>query len=125
MVQVSTLPDTYGRQSYTVSVGSAPNLTYMSASPVPPDITNFRFVAPEGTASVYFTYAPVAPLIPVCATPLVSAVAPPPPPPPPALTSACEMAQELVSLDQLACWAKVPVLNAMFAAPPVEPAAIQ
>src|SRR6185503_12751663 len=94
----------------------------MSASPVPPDITNLRFVAPAGTASVNFTYAPVAPLMLVCATPLVSAVAPPPPPP---LTSACVIAQLLVSLDQLACCANVPVLKATLAAPPAWPAAIQ
>jgi len=46
-------------------------------------------------------------------------------PPPPWLTIACEIAQELVSFDQLACSANVPVLKVTLAAPPVEPAAIQ
>jgi hypothetical protein len=35
-----------------VSVGALPNFTYMSASPVPPDMTNLSPVAPAGTASV-------------------------------------------------------------------------
>jgi hypothetical protein len=43
----------------------------------------------------------------------------------PPVTMACEIAHEFVSFDQLACWAKVPVLNATLAAPPAEPAAIQ
>ena len=44
-------------------------------------------------------------------------------PPPPWVRIACEMAQLPVSFDQLACSVNVPVLNAMFAAPPAEPAA--
>ena len=55
MVQVSALPDWYGRQSYTVSVGSLPNFTYMSESPVPPEVVKVRLVAPAGTTIVYFT----------------------------------------------------------------------
>ena len=47
----------------------------------------------------------------------------PPPVPPP--TIGCEIAHELVSLDQLACSVNVPVAKAMLAAPPAEPAAIQ
>jgi len=51
----------------------------------------------------------------------------PPPPPPllPPLTIGCEIAQELVSFDQLACSVNVPVPIATFAAPPGWPAAIQ
>src|SRR6476469_9058067 len=80
MLQVSALPETYGRQSYVVSVGSLPNFTYMSASPVPPDITNFRPVAPAGTTIVYFTYAPVAPEMFDTVTPLLSTLPPVLPP---------------------------------------------
>src|SRR5215469_3108332 len=43
----------------------------------------------------------------------------------PWLTMAWEMAQSLVSLDQLACSVKVPVPMVTLAAPPAEPAAIQ
>jgi hypothetical protein len=52
MLQVSALPLAYGRQSYTVSVGAEPNFTYMSMSPVPPEVTNFSPVAPAGTTIV-------------------------------------------------------------------------
>src|SRR4051812_38872495 len=45
-VLVSLLPLTYGRQSYVVSVGALPALTYMSASPVPPLSVTLRLVWP-------------------------------------------------------------------------------
>ncbi len=41
--------------------------------------------------------------------------------PPPWVRMVCEMAQELVSFDQLACSAKVPVPMVTFAAPPAVP----
>src|SRR5579872_7066437 len=44
---------------------------------------------------------------------------------PPWFTMACELAQLLVSLDQLACSVKVPVPMDTLTAPPAEPAAIQ
>jgi len=37
-VQVSLLPVVYGRQLYEEEVGAEPAFTYMSASPVPPEI---------------------------------------------------------------------------------------
>src|SRR5678815_589342 len=74
MLQVSELPETYGRQSQTVSVGAEPNFTYMSASPVPPEITNFRLVAPEGTTMVQVCWLLRAPEMPVTGTPFVSTV---------------------------------------------------
>src|SRR5688572_156468 len=74
MLQVSALPLTYGRQSYTESVGALPNLTYMSMSPVPPEVTNFRPVAPAGTTIVKLSEAPVEAARPVLATPFCSTV---------------------------------------------------
>ncbi len=53
---------------------------------------------------------------------LVTVTVLPVPPPP---TIGCEMAQALVSLDQLACSAKVPVPKVTFAAPPAVPGEIQ
>src|ERR1041384_5776830 len=76
MLQVSALPLTYGRQSYDDVVGIEPNFTYMSASPVPPDSTNFRPVAPEGTVIWNCSWLPVVAARLVCATPLVSVVGP-------------------------------------------------
>src|SRR5688500_6294475 len=73
MLQVSALVPPSDLQSYEVVVGVALNLTYMSASPVPPELTNFRPVAPAGTASVHIWLLPVAPARPVLATPLVRA----------------------------------------------------
>src|SRR6266545_482691 len=81
IVQVSALPSRYGRQSYDEVVGAEPNLTYRSASPVPPPITNFRFDELDGTARVYRRDAPCAPDRPVTGTPLLSE-----PPPPPLVT---------------------------------------
>ena len=67
--------------------GALPNLTYMSASPVPPVVVNFSALEPAGTASVHTWLLPDAPEI-ATPTPLVSAppVVPPPPPPPEQLT---------------------------------------
>src|SRR3546814_18998133 len=48
----SELPALYGRQSYTESVASSANLTYRSASPVPPEMVKNRFDAPAGQSSV-------------------------------------------------------------------------
>src|SRR5690349_18038926 len=76
MVQVSALPLRYGRQSYTVRVGAAPNFTYMSASPVPPDIVNVRLLEPAGTARLKYFLPLIASESPVTATPLVSTVVP-------------------------------------------------
>ena len=55
-------------------VGAEPNRTYMSASPVPPEIWNCRLDCPEGTVIVQNCWLPVAPDIPVTGTPLVSAL---------------------------------------------------
>src|SRR6266508_2472083 len=81
IVQVSALPSRYGRQSYDEVVGAEPNFTYRSASPVPPLVTTFRLVAPDGTARVYRRDAPCAPDRRVTGTPLLSE-----PPPPPLVT---------------------------------------
>src|SRR3546814_3930587 len=54
-LQVSLLPYLYGRQSQELSVGALPNFTYRSASPLPPDMVNTRFEAPEGTSRVKFS----------------------------------------------------------------------
>ena len=51
-VPVSALPEVYGRQLYVVVVGAAPIRTYMSASPVPPEIVNTTLVLPAGTTIV-------------------------------------------------------------------------
>src|SRR5687767_4438296 len=72
MLQVSALPPRYGRQSYDESVGAEPNLTYMSASPVPPLLTNLRFVAPAGTDMVKLSEVPAAADRLVFATPFCS-----------------------------------------------------
>src|SRR6478735_3813448 len=74
MLQVSAVVPPSDLQSYVVVVGAEPNLTYMSASPVPPELTNFRPVAPEGTARVKVCSLAAAPAMPVLATPLVSTV---------------------------------------------------
>src|SRR5689334_13778309 len=66
----------YGRQSYEVSVGLLPNLVYMSASPVPPEIWKVSVVWPAGTAIDQNCWLPVAPEMPVCATPLTSTPSP-------------------------------------------------
>ena len=58
-------------------MGAAPKRTYMSASPVPPEIWNDRLVAPAGTASVQVCVLPEAPEMPVTGTPLVSTEPPP------------------------------------------------
>src|SRR3546814_8969073 len=77
-LQVSLLPYLYGRQSQELSVGALPNFTYRSASPLPPDMVNTRFEAPEGTSRVKFSDWPDEPDWPVTGTPLVSS--PPPGP---------------------------------------------
>ena len=53
MLQVSALP-LQVRPAVVDGGRSArlPNFTYMSASPVPPAMTNFRLVAPAGTTIV-------------------------------------------------------------------------
>src|SRR3546814_1839101 len=71
-LQVSLLPYLYGRQSQELSVGALPNFTYRSASPLPPDMVNTRFEAPEGTSRVKFSDWPDEPDWPVTGTPLVS-----------------------------------------------------
>src|SRR4249919_2482570 len=81
MLQVSAVGRPSDLQSLTVVVGALPKLTYRSASPVPPEVTNFRPVAPAGTSSVNSWSLPAAPAIPVLATPLVIGVGVPPPPP--------------------------------------------
>src|SRR3546814_14564031 len=75
-LQVSLLPYLYGRQSQELSVGALPNFTYRSASPLPPDMVNTRFEAPEGTSRVKFSDWPDEPDWPVTGTPLVRS--PPP-----------------------------------------------
>ena len=52
-------------------VGAEPNFTYMSASPVPPEIWNCRLEEPDGTAIVQVCWLPEAPESPVTGTPLV------------------------------------------------------
>src|SRR5688572_14494622 len=71
MVQVSALPFAYGRQSYTVSVGALPYFTYMSMSPAPPLVTNFRPVAPmsAGICIVKLSELPAVAARPVTGTP--------------------------------------------------------
>ena len=59
MLQVSALVPPSDLQSLLVLVGALPNFAYRSASPVPPEVTNFRPVAPAGTASVQ-TWLPVS-----------------------------------------------------------------
>src|SRR5688572_28723657 len=76
MVQVSALVLPSDRQSYEVVVGCDPNLAYTSASPLPPLVTNFRPVAPAGTARVKYWLLPVAPDKPVLATPFCSSLPP-------------------------------------------------
>src|SRR5688572_4508286 len=76
MLQVSALVLPSDLQSYTVVLGWEPNFTYRSASPVPPVVTNFRPVAPEGTARVKYWLLPAAPDRPVFATPLLSSLPP-------------------------------------------------
>src|SRR5690349_4372360 len=83
MLQVSAVVLPSDLQVYDDVVGALPNLTYRSASPEPPEVTNFRPVAPAGTSSVYSLSLPLAPEMPVTATPLVSTTGVPPPPPPP------------------------------------------
>ena len=60
MLQVPALPLASALQSKLVVVGALPNFTYMSASPLPPALTNFRPVAPAGTASVHTWLLPAA-----------------------------------------------------------------
>src|SRR3546814_9662527 len=75
-LQLSLLPDLYGRQSQDESVGALPNFTYRSASPLPPDMVNTRFEAPEGTSRVKFSDWPDEPDRPVSGTPRVSSPLP-------------------------------------------------
>ena len=74
ILQVSALPEANGRQSYTVSVGALPNFTYMSESPLPPEVAKVSIVALPGTTMVKFSEAPVAAARPVLGTPLISTV---------------------------------------------------
>src|SRR5690606_5129339 len=82
-LQLSLLPDLYGRQSYEASVGALPAFTYRSASPLPPDMVNTRSVAPAGTCSVNASDWPDEPVRPVTGTPFSSTPSPPPPSSPP------------------------------------------
>src|SRR3546814_15561119 len=75
-LQLSLLPDLYGRQSQDESVGALPNFTYRSASPLPPDMVNTRFEAPEGTSRVKFSDWPDEPDRQVSGTPRVSSPLP-------------------------------------------------
>jgi hypothetical protein len=52
-----------------VSVGAEPNLTYRSASPVPPVRSNARFDAPAGTVIVKFCWSFTVESLSVIATP--------------------------------------------------------
>jgi hypothetical protein len=49
--QVSAVVLPSEAQSCVVVVGLEPSLAYTSTSPVPPEVTNLRFVAPAGTTS--------------------------------------------------------------------------
>src|SRR5262245_30709945 len=72
MVHVSLLPFTNGRQSNTDVVGALPNLTYRSASPVPPLIEIVSVSFPAGTFITQNCCDPVAPEMLVTGTPSVS-----------------------------------------------------
>jgi hypothetical protein len=53
-------------------VGADPKRTYMSASPVPPAMVNFRLLAPAGTFIVQNCWLPEAPLMLLTGTPFCS-----------------------------------------------------
>src|SRR5690606_41390374 len=75
-LQLSLLPERYGRQSQDESVGALPNRTYRSASPLPPDRVKARFEAPAGPSMGKSSDCPDAPARPVAGTPFPST--PPP-----------------------------------------------
>src|SRR5262245_10974733 len=76
MVHVSLLPFTNGRQSNTDVVGALPNLTYKSASPLPPLIEIVSVSLPAGTFITQNCCDPVAPEMFVTGTPSVSVAGP-------------------------------------------------
>ncbi len=75
MEQVSALVEPADLHVYEDVVGAEPNLTYKSASPVPPDVTNFKPVAPAGTTMVKLLLTLTAADKFVFGTPLINTVA--------------------------------------------------
>src|SRR5688500_7643073 len=77
-LQVSALLLPSDLQSYEVVVGAVPNFTYRSASPLPPEVTNFSPVESLGTCIVQRCSLPAVPPMPVTGTPFCSIVPVPP-----------------------------------------------